>query len=291
MLEIRRLRLLHELERRGTIAAVADALHFSPSGVSQQLAQLENEAGAVLLERVGRRVRLTEAGRLLAAHADTVVRQLERAEAELVALEGRPVGTVRVATFQTAALALVPSMLDRLSEHHGLRVEVAQVEPDRALPALLARAFDLIVSEEYPGTPTPISDHVHRDDLCSDELLLAVPDRSTSLADTANLAWTMEPTDTMARRWATTVCRSAGFEPDVRFETDDMLAQRELVRRGHAAAFLPAMLMRALPAEVHTRALGQSRTVFTLVRRGSETHPAIIAVRSALNAATEVHWN
>lgn len=290
MLEIRRLRLLHELERRGTIAAVAEALHFSPSGVSQQLAQLEGEAGAVLLERVGRRVRLTDAGRLLAAHAETVVHQLERAESELAGLEGRPVGTVRIATFQTAALALVPSMLDRLAEHSGLRVEVAQVEPEHALPALLARTYDLIVSEEYPGAPTSISERVHRDDLCSDELLLAVPDRSMSLADAAEHPWTMEPAGTMARRWATTVCRTAGFEPDVRFETDDMLAQRELVRRGHAVAFLPAMLMRALPADVRTRALGQSRTVFTLVRRGSETHPSVLAVRAALGASTEMNW-
>lgn len=288
MLEVRRLRLLYELDRRGTIAAVADALHFSPSGVSQQLAQLENEAGAALLERVGRRVRLTEAGRLLAAHAESVVRQLERAEAELVALEGRPVGTVRIAVFQTAALALVPSMLDRLASYPELRVEVAQLEPERALPALLARTFDLIVSEEYPGAPTPVSDRVDRDDLCSDELMLAVPDADIrSLADASAVPWTMEPAGTMARQWATGVCRTAGFEPDVRFETADMLAQRELVRRGHAAAFLPAMLLRTVPADVSTRAFGHSRTVFTLVRRGSETHPALIAVRSALSVSTE----
>ncbi|MGH3359591.1 MAG: LysR family transcriptional regulator [Nocardioidaceae bacterium] len=286
MLEIRRLRLLHELDRRGTIAAVAEALHFSPSGVSQQLAQLESETGVVLLERVGRRVRLTDAGRLLAAHADTVVRQLERAEAELAALEGRPAGTVRIAAFQTAALALVPRMLDRLAEHPGLRVEVAQVEPERALPALLARTFDLIVSEEYPGAPTPVSDLVDRVDLCSDELLLAVPDDRTTLADASRHAWTMEPAGTMSRQWATNACRAAGFEPDVRFETDDMLAQRELARRGHAVAFLPAMLLRAMPSELRTRTLGQSRSVFTLVRRGSETHPGILAVRSALSAAT-----
>lgn len=291
MLEVRRLRLLYELERRETIAAVAEALHFSPSGVSQQLAQLESESGAALLERVGRRVRLTEAGRLLAAHAESVVRQLERAEAELVALEGRPVGTVRIAVFQTAALALVPPMLDRLAPYAELRVEAAQMEPERALPGLLARTFDLIVSEEYPGAPTPVSDRVEREELCSDELLLAVPEAGMrSLADAAGQAWTMEPAGTMARQWATGLCRTAGFEPDVRFETADMLAQRELVRRGHAAAFLPAMLLRTVPTEVRTRALGHSRNVFTLVRRGSETHPAIIAVRETLAASTEPDW-
>ena len=291
MLEVRRLRLLYELERRGTIAAVAEALHFSPSGVSQQLAQLESEVGVPLLERVGRGVRLTDAGRLLAGHAGAVIRQLERAEAELSATRDRPGGTVRIAAFQTAALALVPPMLDRLAAHPGLRVELAQAEPEQALPALLARDFDLIVSEEYPGVPAPVSGDVDRVDLCQDEMELVLPlgDGSARdadpLAPSADQAWVMEPPGTMSREWATNVCRAAGFEPAVVFESGDMLVHRELAARGHAAAFLPRLLSQALPTALATHPMNQARTIFTLVRRGRETHASILAVREALGEA------
>ena len=292
MLEIRRLRLLHELQRRKTIAAVAEALHFSPSGVSQQLAQLESEIGVPLLERVGRGVRLTDAAQVLVSHADAVIRRLERAEAEVAALRDTAVGTVRMATFQTAALALVPPMLDRLSDHPGLRVELTQIEPEKALPALLARDFDLMLSEEYPGVSTLLSDEVDRLDLTSDELELAVPsvgrfaNSQPRLEDAAGCAWVMEPSGTMARRWATDLCRRAGFEPDVQFESDDMLTHRELVRRGHAAAFLPSLLARALPSSLETCPIGQARTIFTLVRQGRAAHPTILATREALREAT-----
>lgn len=294
MLDVRRLRLLLELERRGTIAAVAEAVHHSPSGVSQQLAQLESESGVVLLERVGRGVRLTDAGRLLAGHAHEVMVRLERAQAELAVFDGKPSGTIRVACFQTAALTLIPAMIERLREYPNLRVEVEQVEPEEALSALLAREFDLIVSEEYPGIPTRVSNEVDRMDVCVDELRLVLPQlgRSRSsilLTDAAQLAWVMEPRGTMAREWAMNVCRSAGFEPDVRFESDDMLVHTEFVRRGQAAAFLPAMLSHGFPTGMPAASLGQSRTIFSLVRKGHEGHPAVIAVRDALMESVPVN--
>src|SRR5687767_11232013 len=115
MLDVRRLRLLRELHARGTIAAVADALQYTPSAVSQQLAVLEREAGVPLLERVGRGVRLTDAGRRLVEHADAVLARLEAAEAELA--EGTEVrGRVRVASFQTAARALVAPAFIELAQ-------------------------------------------------------------------------------------------------------------------------------------------------------------------------------
>ncbi len=287
------MRLLHELQRRGTIAAVAEALHFSPSGVSQQLAQLESEAGVTLLERVGRGVRLTDAARLLVTHTDAVLRQLERAEADLSTFHSRPSGTIRIAAFQTAALALIPPMLDGLSGHASLRVELTEVEPEQALPGLLARDFDLVVSEEYPGIPMPVSDEVDRVDLVSDPLELALPGdalesgRVTSLAQAAAEAWVMEPAGSMSRQWATNLCRSAGFEPDVRFESEDMLAHRELVRRGHAAAFLPSLLARVSSVGLPTLSLERARTILTLVRQGSERHQSILVVREALMRAAE----
>src|SRR5690349_18417886 len=131
MLDLRRLRLLRELARRGTIAAVAEALSYSPSAVSQQLAALEKETGVPLLEPAGRRVRLTAAAELLVTHTEVLFEEVERAEAALAQSLGANVGTLRVAAFQTAVLTLVPNALTRLErDHPGLRVEVTELEPD-----------------------------------------------------------------------------------------------------------------------------------------------------------------
>jgi DNA-binding transcriptional LysR family regulator len=115
VLDLRRLYLLRELSAHGTIAAVAEAHAYSPSAVSQQLSQLEREAGAQLLERVGRNVRLTEAAVLLVDHADALLARMERAEAEVARMNAEPRGTVRVASFQTVAIALLPRALSRLA--------------------------------------------------------------------------------------------------------------------------------------------------------------------------------
>ncbi|CAM5343737.1 hypothetical protein SGLAM104S_08713 [Streptomyces glaucescens] len=155
MFDLRRLRLLRELKHRGTLAAVAAALSYAPSSVSQQLSQLEAEAGVPLLEPVGRRVRLTEQAEILVAHTEAVLERLERAEADIAASLTDLTGTLRIAAFQTAALALVPTALGLLrARHPQLRVHVTQLEPEQALPALAARDFDLVVAEEYPGNPS-----------------------------------------------------------------------------------------------------------------------------------------
>src|SRR4051812_34462814 len=115
MLDLRRLRLLRELAHRETIGAVAEALSYSPSAVSQQLAQLEKEAGVKLLERAGRNVRLTAAAQTLVTHADALLARVEEAEADLAATAGQVTGTVRIATFQSAGLFLLAPALKRLT--------------------------------------------------------------------------------------------------------------------------------------------------------------------------------
>ena len=302
VLDLRRLRLLHELNRRGTIASVGEALHLSPSGVSQQLALLESEAGVRLLDRVGRGVRLTDAARTLVDHTEAVLARLERAETDLAVLGGQPRGRMRIASFQTATLALVPGLLDLLGRYEDLRIELAEIEPEEALPALLAHDYDLVLGEEYPGAPAPISPQMDREDLCRDPIRLAAPSPHPTepappaqpaqrgepagwdvLERFSRCAWVMEPHGTASRRWATTMCRSAGFEPDVRYESDDLLAHLALVERGHAAAFLPDLIWHGrTPAVPLYRLAGQERTIFTGVRRGSEHHPAVRVVRDTL---------
>jgi DNA-binding transcriptional LysR family regulator len=153
MLDLRRLRLLRELARRGTIAAVAQALSYSPSAVSQQLAALEKEAGVRLLEPAGRRVRLTAQADLLVAHTQVLLEDMERAQAALARSLNQTAGTPRVAAFQTAVLALVPHALSHLERQHpSLRVELTELEPDAALPALVVGEFGLALGEEYPDS-------------------------------------------------------------------------------------------------------------------------------------------
>ncbi|UQA90674.1 LysR substrate-binding domain-containing protein [Streptomyces halobius] len=300
MLDLHRLRLLRELKHRGTLAAVAAALSYSPSSVSQQLSVLETEVGVPLLEPVGRRVRLTEQAEILVAHTEVVLERLERAEADIAASLTAVTGTLRIAAFQTAMLALIPPALTLLREEHpGLRVHVTQTEPETALPALLARDVDLVVDEEYPGDArTRPAAEVESAELCGDEVRLALPPDSAVRASEPSVAlralsghpWVMEPAGTASRRWATTVCRQAGFEPDVRFESPDLLVQLRLVEEGHAAALLPGLLWGGRALSVPLLPLpdgGHSRQLFTAVRPGSGGHPAVRACRSALQHAAE----
>ncbi|MFI9829850.1 LysR family transcriptional regulator [Streptomyces sp. NPDC051913] len=288
MFDLHRLRLLRELKHRGTLAAVAAALSYAPSSVSQQLSQLEAEVGVPLLEPVGRRVRLTAQAEILVAHTEAVLARLERAEADIAASvsAGELTGRLRLASFQTAALALLPATLNLLRDRHpGLRVQVRQLEPEVALPALQARDFDLVVAEEYPGDPGPRPAELEQQDLLDDPLRLALPRPDASLSSLAEHPWVLEPEGTPARQWALRECRSAGFEPDVRFETADLLLHLRLVEQGHAAAFLPDLVWCGQPPSVPLRQLGRARRVFTVVRRGRGTHPAIVACRDALRQA------
>src|SRR5690348_12456716 len=125
MLDLRRLRLLRELSARGTIGAVADALSYSPSAVSQQLAALEKEAGVKLLERAGRNVRLTAEAQTLVGHADALLARVEEAEADLEATAEQITGTVRIAAIQSAGLYLLAPALELIArDHPALRLEV-----------------------------------------------------------------------------------------------------------------------------------------------------------------------
>ncbi|MGH8828235.1 MAG: LysR family transcriptional regulator, partial [Jiangellaceae bacterium] len=225
MLDLHRLRLLRELRRRGTITAVAQAFSFSPSAVSQQLATLERETGVRLLEPAGRRVRLTPQAEILVEHAELLLEQMERAEGALARSTHEISGTLRVAAFQTAVMALVPHALTRLLElHPSLRVEVTELEPEVALPAMVAGEFDLVIAEEYPGQPLARLPEADRTELLNDELLLATPSAwgARTLGELGARPFVMEPASTTAGQWALAACRTAGFEPDVRYTSTDL---------------------------------------------------------------------
>jgi DNA-binding transcriptional LysR family regulator len=287
--DLRRLRLLHELSLRGTLSAVADALAFSPSTVSQQLAQLEQEAGVALLEPDGRRVRLTAQGWVLAAHAARMLEADEAARAELEKMQPS-LAAVRLAVMQSAAHGVIPRALSILaSREPGRRVEVVELAPEEGLFELVARGFDLVVAEQYPGHTRELRQGLQRSLLGRDAIRLAVAphDPVSELAELRDRAWVMEPQGTAARQWATQQCRAAGFEPDVRFELTDLTAHVRLIRSGHAVGLLPDLIFAGDSPRVglvdlpgHPR-----REVFTTVRTGSSERPGIRALLGALQSA------
>ncbi|MCF2530742.1 LysR family transcriptional regulator [Yinghuangia soli] len=184
MLDVRRLRLLRELAHRGTIAAVADALAFTPSAVSQQLSALEREAGLPLLERTGRSVALTPAGAALAAHAEAVLARLEEAETDLAARRGAPAGPLRIGTFSSGARSLLPDALARLAaEHPALEPRVAELDPVEAADRLRAGELDVALLHRYDFAPRISVPGVQSRALFTEALHLAEPDSASAGAD------------------------------------------------------------------------------------------------------------
>jgi DNA-binding transcriptional LysR family regulator len=302
MLDVHRLRLLRELDRLGTLAAVARALSYSPSAISQQLSQLETETGVALLEPAGRGVRLTPQARILVEHTEAILQQLEEAEADVRASLSQVGGTLRVASFQSVLFSLVPSVLTRLEERHPrLRVEIAHHEAGPAFAGLLAHDFDIVLGEEYPGVARPPVTGARTQLLANDELFAVLPDHGrhaiggdqvreahVRLADLAGVPWIFDPADTAPGQWARNACREAGFEPDVRYVASDLLLQIHLAETGHAAAIIPGLLLAAVPrpaARIMPLTGRPHRRLTTGVRAGAARHPAIRAFREALRQA------
>ncbi|MHC6177660.1 LysR family transcriptional regulator [Glutamicibacter sp. X7] len=296
MLELRRLRLLQELSVRGTISEVADVLSYSPSSVSQQLSLLEAEAGVPLLRRAGRTLQLTPQAQVLVAHTEQLLDSMERAESDLAATLSSVAGTVRLAAFQTAMLAIMPPVLTQLAiDHPNLRVEMTHHEPAKAMRETSARNFDLVIAEQYPAHAAPHFENLDRRTLTHDPLRLALPPQAsaakiTSLAQASGMHWVMEPRGTSSRHFAEEACRTAGFEPEVRYETADLQAHVQLVESGLAAAFLPDLLTAHRPEAVGRRPArlvdlpgAPVRTIFTAMRHSSERSPAIQAVREEIH--------
>lgn len=293
MLDLTRLTMLREFAVRGTLAATAAAMGYTPSAVSQQLAVLEREAGVPLTVRSGRRLRLTPAGERLVVHADAILATLDEAQAELRTHRATVSGTVKLAVFQSAALALVPPALRALATAHpDLRVLVTQSEPGAALADTWARDFDVVVAEEYPHHSAPHYPEINRRPLVTDEIRLCVGGPWTDasvLEHVARASWVMEPPGTATRHFAEQACRTAGFEPDVRFETADLQAHVRYIESGLAVGLLPGLMWGSgdLAASAHPLAPSAYRTVFTASRRSSRHDSAIGAVRGALEQAAQ----
>jgi DNA-binding transcriptional LysR family regulator len=292
MLDVRRLRLLSELSRRGTIAGVARLVGYTPSAVSQSLAQLEREVGVPLLERDGRRVRLTPAARSLVARTDRVLSELDAAEAELAAEEGSVRGSVVIGAFPSAAAGLVVPAVARLGARHAeLTCTIREHEPEDGIPLLRSGELDLLVSESYDDVPRAPVGGLESHRLMSEPLMLVLPPghparEPVALDSLSEEAWIGGLLGTQFAAMLEQVCRSAGFSPRIVHRADDSVLHKALAAAGLGVGMLPAMAcgdsgrVRFARVEPSPR-----RHLSALLRRGSARRPALAATLAALRAS------
>ncbi|MFE3760912.1 LysR substrate-binding domain-containing protein [Streptomyces sp. NPDC059104] len=319
MLDVRRLRLLRELARRGTIAAVAEALSFSPSAVSQQLSVLEREAGLPLLERTGRTVRLTPAAQNLVRHADAVLERLERADADLAEARGGLAGALRIGAFPTATRAIVPAALVHLARRHpGLEPMVSETDPAAVAHALRAGDLDVALVHEYDLVPEPPEPGLATRPLYGEAMYLATPVAPAPMpvsapADAVPVhpaptdpgaptaggpgqdavlrahrddPWITATPGTLCHAMTVRACRAAGFTPRVRHQVDEFATVLALVAVGQGVAVVPQLGVTgpAGPAVSLVRLRMERRTKIAF-RGGAGAHPAVAAFTAALRAA------
>jgi DNA-binding transcriptional LysR family regulator len=296
MLDLRRLRLLRELHERGTIAAVADALQFTPSAVSQGLAALERETGVTLLERAGRGVRLTDAALVLVEHADALLERAALAEADLAAVSGAVAGRGRIAGFQSVALRLaIPAMAALARDAPRLRCEFVEAEPEQALPALALGDVDLVLGDEWQRGDWRLPAGLQRHELVRDPVRLVLPARhpaaggeAVALATLAGEPWA---TGYAVMGWEQMVLRTCrelgGFEPDIRHRVNDVTIAVALVAGGLAVTMLPDLVRADRDPGVVLRDIAEGpahRQIFAVTRETDAARPSTQALLAAIRA-------
>ena len=265
MLDVRRLRVLREVASRGSFSAAADALNFTQSAVSQQIAALEREAGTILVERSARGVRLTEAGEALVRHTDVILARLADAEAELEAIAGLRGGRLRVGAFPTAAATLVPRAIAIFRDRHpAVDLSLVPAEPEEGAAKLRSGDVDIaLMIDAFWGEPIGGAglERVH---LLDDPMYVCLPaghrlaGRSRiKLEDLSDEAWMLGATggcpDTAIFLRA---CEKAGFEPRVGFHTDDYNAIQGFVAAGMGVSVIPDLALSTVREDVVIRAIG-----------------------------------
>ncbi|GLY00499.1 MULTISPECIES: LysR family transcriptional regulator [Actinoplanes] len=285
-----RLRLLADLATYGTVRAVAQRGSLSPSAVSQQLATLERETRTALLERTGRRVRLTAAGVLLARRAREILALMDAAESELRGLADEPAGTVTLAVFQSAVHALAEPAVHRLAGRHpGIGVVLLEMEPHESMPALRRGDVDVILTTtDFAGAPLdPAIDLVP---ITTDEIVVVLSEdhslctrESVPLAACADQRWTFDVAGSYMSELATRLCREAGFEPRVVRRFNNYMIALRNVAEGRSITLLPGLAVD--PAyRVRTRPLDPpvSRRIVAAARRSVTPRPEVTALLDAL---------
>lgn len=295
-LDAQALRVVKAIADEGSITGAAALLGYSQPAISQQLKRLEQRLEVPLVERVGRGVRLTEAGRVLARHAPAVTTALDAAAGELAELRGLRSGRVRLVGFPSASPTIVPKLLADLdARHSGVALTYLEAEPPEAVDAVRQDRADIALTFSYPGD----RDDPHRPSahglsvraIGTDDLLAVLPEghpaASGDAVDVASLA---------DERWIAgcprcrghllELCARAGFTPHIAFETDNFVAVEGLVAQGIGVATLPRMAVSSFPQlpGVVTLPLPptEARTIHVVTAHGAERVPAVRATLAAI---------
>jgi DNA-binding transcriptional LysR family regulator len=303
MLDTHRLRLLREFAERGTIAATAAALGYTPSAVSQQLAALEREAGAVLLDRTARAAELTDAGRRLVEHAELILAMVEAAEADISA--AGPTGRVTVTAFPTAAVAFGPALVRRVRAHPGLTLLLRETQGEEGLRLVRSGEVDVALVADWSGRmksagagDTGYSGVLRFYRLLRDPMMLVLPrghpaadpGRPVDLDLLRDEPWLAAPVGEPSRQAVDRLLAGTGGMPPAPWEFEGLSTILSLVARGIGIAALPRLTLAAGDRRVAVRELpgaGQARDVYAVARASSTRRPSVAVILAALDAAAE----
>jgi DNA-binding transcriptional LysR family regulator len=292
MLDVRRMRVLREVAEHGSIAAAAQALAFTPSAVSQQIATLEREAGVALVERSPRSIRLTTAGRALVEHTDGILASLEAAEAEIQAIAGVRGGMLRLASFPTAYATIMPAAITEFrARHPGVELTLTEADPLNSIARLKSGELDLALLYEYDYVPLPEDDAVEKIVLTDDAIRVLLPlghpvakRRAVPLDSLRDEHWITSTARSSCHEFVARSCRASGFEPNIGFESDDHGVWQGLVAAGVGVALAPDLALENLHPGVAARPVALhplKRRIYVALRAGGRS-PGIEAMLDVL---------
>jgi DNA-binding transcriptional LysR family regulator len=299
MLDVRRMRVLREVALRGSFSAAAESLSFTQSAVSQQIAALEREAGAVLVERSARGVRLTDAGEAVVRHADQILARLSEAEAELEAIAGLRGGRLRMAAFESAAATIMPVAIAAFTKAHpGVEQSMTLLDPEESVAALRAGDIDLAITFGAGEQEDRFGDGVEHHHLLEDPMYLVLPPdhplasrRGVRLADLADEPWIGGAPDCECNRLITQACMRYGFDPRIAFETDDYTAVQGFVAAGVGVSLIAELGLRTVRDDIVIRPLGRDtpvRQIYATALTGYRS-PATLAMIELLREVGAEH--
>jgi DNA-binding transcriptional LysR family regulator len=300
VLDLGRLRALHAVHEHGSVSAAAEALGFTPSAISQQIAKLERETQTTLLERRGRGVVLTDAAVLLAGTARELLALLERAETALEEQRGRPAGRLTIAAFPTAACGLLPAVLAELAAAHpALELRLTEVDAHLSVDLVARGLVDLAVAHDWDIAPLPAPEGLERAAIGEDRCDVLVPaghrlarrgaeDGPLRRAELAHERWICQPPGTVCHDWLVRTLRDSGTEPELAFQVAEYRTQLALVAAGLGIALVPRLGRGPVPDGVAVLPLEPApvRRLYALWRTGAARRPSITAAVRTLRA----HW-
>jgi DNA-binding transcriptional LysR family regulator len=284
MVTLVQLRVIDAVRRHGSVTAAAKELRYTQPSISHHLARLETQLGAQLVQRVGRGIRLTPAGRLLADRAAEIIGRVDSATTELSALVGLNAGRVRLAGFSSAMSSLVPQAGTVLAQRHpGLQLGLTDTHPEDALEQLRAGRVDVAVIFRYDTTPE--DDTVRLTHLLDDSLYLLTTRGGTTLTDHAGTPWIAGCE--RCRSHLVKMCLDAGFSPHLAYTTDDMVVMQSLVAAGMGVTTIPGLALHAHqhPAITATRLPTPPRRIYAATYGEPPDPPATAALLAALTHA------